>query len=102
MKLPIQPVFCYMLRIRCLSCTAVILVLNGGLDIQAAADPQYPFLVHIQSVVMGQIVLDTAVAFVRTFRMDLLHNLSNLLVFQLSGTLFAADPTVVGGSGHAK
>ena len=77
-------------------------VLNGGLDIQAAADPQYPFLVHIQSVVMGQIVLDTAVAFVRTFRMDLLHNLSDLLIFQLSGTLFAADPTVVGGSGHAK
>jgi hypothetical protein len=53
-------------------------------------------------VVMGQIVLDTAVAFIRTFRMDLLHNLSDLLVFQLSGTLFAAEPAVVSCSGYPK
>jgi len=85
-----------------LSGATVVLVLNSGLDIQAAADPQYPFLVHIYLVVVRKIVLDPAVTLVRTFSMDLLHNFSDLLIFQLSTTLFAADPAVVGSSGYTK
>ena len=102
MELPVQPILCVILRIGSLPGTAVVLVLNGGLDIQAAADAQYPFLVHIYLVVMSQIILDPAVAFVRILCMNLLHKFRNLLVFQLPGALFAAKPAVVGRSGHAQ
>lgn len=102
MELAVQPVLCDVLRIGSLSGTAIVSVLNGGFDIQAAANPQYPFLIHIQLVVMGQIVLYATVTLVRTFGMDLLHNLGDLLVFQLSDTLFATDPTVISRSGYTQ
>ena len=102
MELTVQPVLGDVLRIGSLSGTTVVLVLNGGLNVQTAADPQDPFLVHIQVVVVCQIVLNTAVSFVWTFRMNLFHNLCYLLVFLLSGTLFATEPAVVCRSGYAK
>jgi len=101
-KLAVQPVLGDVLRIGSLSGTAIVLVFNGRLDIQATANAQHPFLIHIQLVVVGQVVLDATVAFVRIPCMDLLHNLSDYLVFQLSGTLFATEPSVVGCSRHAK
>jgi hypothetical protein len=51
---------------------------------------------------MGQIVLDPAIAFVRILCMYLFHYLCDFLVFLLSGTLLAAEPTVIGCSGHTK
>ena len=99
-KLPVQPIPGYVLWIGGLPCAAVVLVLNGGLIIQTAADTKYSFLVHIQVVVVCQIVLDTAISFVRILGMNLLHDLRNLFVFQFSGTLFPTDPTIIGGSGH--
>ena len=42
-----------------------VLVLNGGLNIQTAANAKHSLLIHIQLVVVGQIVLNTAIAFVR-------------------------------------
>ena len=60
-KLPVQPIPGYVLWIGGLPCAAVVLVLNGGLNIQTAADTKYSFLVHIQVVVVYQIVFDTAV-----------------------------------------
>lgn len=91
-----------MLGIGGLSGTAIVLVLNGGLDIQTAADTEHPLFIHIQLVVMGQIILDPAVSFVRILCMDPFHNLGKLLVFQLSGTLLSTEPAVIGRSGHAK
>ena len=85
-----------------MTCTAIVLVLNGRFDIQAAADTKYPLLVHIQLVVMGQIVPDATVTLVGTFCMDLLHNLSDLLIFQFSVALSATEPAIVGRSGHSQ
>ena len=64
MELTVQPVFRDVLRISGLSGAAVVLVLNGGLDIQTAADTKYTLFIYIRLVVMGQIVFDTALAFV--------------------------------------
>ena len=99
-KLPIQPILRYVLRIGGLPRTAVILVLNGGLNIQTAANTKHSLLIHIQVVIMYQVVLDTAITFVRILGMDLLYDLCDPLVFQFSGALFASDPTVIGRSGH--
>ena len=91
-----------MLWIGSLSGTTVVFVLNGRLNIQTAANTKYALFVHIQIMVVCQIILDTAVTLVRILGMDLLYNFCDLLVFQLSGTLFAAKPTVVCGSGHTE
>ena len=64
MELTVQTVFRDVLRISGLSGAAVVLVLNGGLDIQTAADTKYTLFIYIRLVVMGQIVFDTALAFV--------------------------------------
>jgi hypothetical protein len=53
-------------------------------------------------MVVCQIVLNTAVTLVRILGVDLLHNFCDLLVFQLSGTLLTAEPTVVCGSGYTQ
>ena len=71
MKLSVQPILCDVLRIGSLSGAAIVLVLNGRLDIQAATNTQHPFLVHIQLMVMGQLVLDPPVALVWILSMDL-------------------------------
>ena len=102
MELTVQPVLCDMLWIRGLPGTTVVLVLNGGLYIQTTANPEYPFLIYIQIVVMSQIVLDPAVAFVWILCMYLFHKLCEFLVFNLSGTLLAAEPTIVTCSGHSQ
>ena len=101
-KLPVQPILRYVLRIGGLPRTAVILVLNGGLNIQTAANTKHSLLIHIQVVIMYQVVLDTAITFVWILGMDLLYDLRNPLVFQFSGTLFATDPAVIGRSGHSQ
>ena len=98
MELPVQPVLCDMLRIGSLPGTAIVLVLNSRLDIQAAANTKHPLLIYIQFVVVCQIVLDPAISFVRIFSMYLLHDFCDLLVFQLSAALFSAQPAVVGCS----
>ena len=47
MELAVQPVLCNMLRIGSLSGTAIVLVLNGRLDIQATANTQHSLLIYI-------------------------------------------------------
>ena len=102
MELTIQPVLCNVLWVGSLPCAAVILVLDGGLNVQTAANTKNSLFIHIQFVVVSQIILNTAVTFVGILGVDLLHNLRNLLIFQLSATLFTTKPAVVCCSGHTK
>ena len=102
MELAVQPVLRDVLGIGGLPGTAVVLVLNSRLDIQTAADAKYSLFINIQLVIVGQIILDPAVALIRAFSMDLLHKFRNLLIFLFSGALSAADPAVVCCSGYAE
>ncbi len=67
----------------------VVFVLNGGFDIQVTADTKNTLPVDIQLVVMGQIIFDSTVSLVWILCMNLLHNLSDLLVFKLPLALSA-------------
>ena len=83
-----------------LSGAAVVLVLNGRFYIQAAANAKHSLFVYIHLVVVYQIILNPAVTLIWVLRMYLFHNFCNLLIFQLSGALFATKPTIIGCSGH--
>lgn len=102
MKLPVQQILCYMLRIRSLSGTSVVFVLNCGFDIPLTADSQYTFLVYSNIVIMIQIILDSTIPFIRALCMNSLNDLCNPFIFYLSLALLSAQPTVVCRSGYTE
>ena len=78
MKVSIKQILSHKLRILCLSGAAVVAVLDGGLDTLCTANPENALVVHMNVVVMPEIVVDTAVSLVWAFRVDLLDFLCNL------------------------
>ena len=56
----------------------MVAVLDGGLDTLCTANPENALVVHMNVVVMPEIVVDTAVSLVWAFRVDLLDFLCNL------------------------
>ena len=51
-------------------------------------------------VVMAQIIIDAAIAFVWTVFVYLLSQLGNLLIFLLSGAFLSGCPLVIGRAGN--
>ena len=94
-ELAVQDVFSDILRIFRSPRTAVVVVLNGGFDTFGAADTENAFIVHMNVLVVLKIVVNAAVALVRTGHMDLLDLLRKTLVFHCAGTLFPGGPAVV-------
>ena len=80
-ELTIQKILSQILRILRPPCTAAIVVLNSGLDASGTADAQYALVVGVNSMVMPQFVVDTTVAFIRTFKVNLFYLFRDLLIF---------------------
>ena len=83
MEVPVENILCQILRICGIPCTTMVRVLDGGLYVTAAADPQGTFVADVDIVVSFQIITDTTVTFVRTFGVDLFGKVCNALVFFL-------------------
>ena len=94
-KLPVQDVLSNELRIVCLSGTSVIRVLDRGLDPFLSADPEYAFIVYIDSMITLQIIPYSAIALIRTGHVDLFNRLSNSFVFCFIGRDAPVKPFVV-------
>ena len=84
MKVPVKNIFCQILRILCIPGTAVVCILDGGLYVTAATDPQGTFVADANIVVSFQIITDAAVTLVRTVRVDLFREIRNALVLLLA------------------
>ena len=78
----------------------MVVVLNGRLYISFSADAEYPFVIHMHTVVMTKIIVNTAVTLVWTLHVDLLDFFSDRLVFCYPGAFSAGYPSVVRGSGY--
>ena len=72
-----------MLRILCLPRTAVVCILDRGLDTQLAANAKHTLVVDRQMMIDRQIVPQTPIALVRTFCMKLLQFLGDLFILDL-------------------
>ena len=80
-KLTVQQVFGQILRILGPSGAAVIAVFDGRLDASGPADAKDALVVDQDSIVMPQFVVDTTVAFIRTFKVNLFYLFRDLLIF---------------------
>ena len=67
MKVSIKQILRHKLRILRLSGAAVVVVLDGGLDTLCTTNPENALVVHMNVVVMPEIVVDTAVSLVWAF-----------------------------------
>ena len=70
-------------------------VLDGRLDPFGAANAENTLVVHMNVMVMPQIVIDATVAFIWAVHVDLLDLLGKLHVLCGSGTQLAGRPLVV-------
>ena len=95
MKLTVEQVLCYVLRVLRLPCAAVAAVLDGGLDASGTANTQDTLVVDVDAVVVPQLVVDASVTLVRTVHVDLLNFLCKLRVLGGSGAQLAGRPLVV-------
>ena len=95
MKLAVKQILGDVLRVLCLPGAAVVAVLDCGLDARGAADAKDAFVVDMDIVIVPQLVVDSTIAFVRAFHVDLLHFLGKRLVLRRSGTQLARRPLVI-------
>ena len=84
MEVPVKNIFCQILRILCIPGTAVVCILDGGLYVTAATDPQSTLVADSDIMIPFQIVSNASVTFVRAVRMDLFGEIRNALVLFLS------------------
>lgn len=73
MKLTIQQVFSNMLRVFLLPGTATVVVLHGRAYVSDPADAQHPLVIDVDAVVMAQVIIEPAVAFIRALPVELLN-----------------------------
>ena len=99
-KIPVQDVLCQVLWISSVACTAVATVLNSGLDALYSANAQYSFVVHMNTVIVFQVVPDAPVAFIWAFCVDLLDLLCKLLVVSTTFAQLSGKPCIIGGTGY--
>lgn len=102
MKLPIQKIFRKVLRVLRLPRAAVAGVLDGRFDAAMPADAQHTLIVHADTLVMPQVVIDAAVALVRAIHVNLLDFCSNPLILGGSWAELTGGPFVISTAGHFK
>ena len=99
-ELAVQQIFSKILRVLCPSGAATVIVLHSGAYISGPADAQHSLVIDIDTMVMTQIVIKPPVAFIRTFRMNLLNLAGQLLILCSHVAQFPRSPFVVSGTGY--
>lgn len=74
----------------------MVCILDRGLDISHLANSQHSLVIHIDAVVMPQVIIDPAVSLVRALCVDALDLLGQFLILYSPATLPPAGPPVVG------
>ena len=94
-KLPVQKVFGKILRVLRSPRAAMVVVLDRGTDISGPADAEHPLVIDVDTVVMTQVVIESPVALIRTFLMDLLDRIREMFVLRGPPAQLAGSPLVV-------
>ena len=94
-KLSVQKILGKILRIFCMSGAATVVVLDRGTDISDPADAENPLVIDMDTVVMTQAVIESPVALIRTFLMDILDRIREMFVLRGPVAQLAGSPLVV-------
>ena len=88
-KLTVQKILCNELGILGVSGTAVVAILHRRTNVSGPADPQHPFVIDMNAIVVTKIAVKLSVALVRAFLMDFFNFVSQTLNFPwLCGSAF--------------
>ena len=99
-NLPVQKIFGKVLRIFCVSGAATVVIFHGRVYISDPADAEHPLVIDVDTVVMTQVVMESPVALIRTFLMDLLNRIRKTLILCSPLAQLSRGPFVVGRARH--
>ena len=99
-ELAVQNVLRDIQRVLGLSGAAMAAVFHRGAYIFGPADAQHPLIIHMDAIVVTQIVIEPPIALIRAFLMDFFDLVSQALILLSSMAQFPTRPSVVGGTGH--
>ena len=94
-ELPVQKILSKILRILCLPGTSAVVVFHSRAYISGPADAEHPLVIDMDTMVMAQVVIESPVAFVRTFLVDLFNLVRKAFVLRSSPAQFSGSPFVV-------
>ena len=99
-ELAVQKVLSNMLGILGPPGTATPIVFHSGPNIPGPADTQHSFIIDMDTIVVTQIVIESSVALIWAFLVDLLDPVCQTLVLYSSAARFSQGPFMVGRTGH--
>jgi hypothetical protein len=80
--LSVQKILGNILGILSLPGTAVVTVFHSRAYIFGTADAQHSLVIHMDTMVVAQIIIEPSVAFVRAFFVDLFNLVGQTLIFR--------------------
>lgn len=97
-KLAVQKILRNVLWILGAPGATLVSILDGGFDIPDSADTQHTLIVHMDAVVVAQVIIEPAVTFIRAFLVDSFYDTSQALILCRPAARFPRNPLVVGGA----
>lgn len=97
-KLMVQQVLGEILRRSSLSGTSVVVILHRKSYISSSTYPHHSLVIHMDAIIMPQIIIQSSIAFVWIFHVDFFNLIRQLLVFHG----FSARPFVISRARHMK
>ena len=94
-ELPIQKILSKILRILCLPGTSAVVVFHGRVYISGSADAEYPLIINVNAMVMAQVVIESTVAFIWAFLVNLFNLVRKTFILRSSPAQFSGSPFVV-------
>ena len=99
-ELPIQKILSKILRILCLPGTSAVVVFHGRAYISGSADAEYPLIINVNAMVMAQVVIESTVAFIWAFLVDLFNLVRKAFILRSSPAQFSGNPFMVSRASH--
>ena len=94
-ELPVQKIFSKILRILRLPGASTVIVFHGRSYISGSADAEHPLVIDVDTMVMAQVVIESTVAFIWAFLVNLFNLVRKAFVLRSSPAQFSGSPFVV-------
>ena len=99
-EVSVQKILGKILRIPRLPGTSTVVVFHGRAYISGSANTEYPLVINMNAIVMAQVIIESAVAFIRTSLVDLFNLARKAFILRSSPTQFSGCPFVVSRASH--
>lgn len=99
-ELPVQKILSNIMRILRLSGTSTVVVFHGRAYISDSANTEHPLVIDMNAIVMAQVIIESPVAFIRAFLVNLFNFVRKEFILRSSPAPFSGSPFVVSRASH--